>query len=98
MTDFFERHYLRPILDNKLEALPARLARLTTMDLKELFVFYTNAECLTGQELVVERLPDGDYTQELLELIYPAGARGESFLTICWPNTRATKGRCTRGV
>lgn len=77
MTDFFERHYLRPILDKRLDVLPARLARLTTMDLKELFVFYTNAECLTGQELVVERLPDGDYTQELLELIYPAGARGE---------------------
>jgi len=77
MTDFFERHYLRPILDNTLEVLPARLARLTTTDLKELFVFYTNAECFTGQKLVVERLPDGDYTQELLELIYPAGARGE---------------------
>lgn len=76
MNTYFERHFLRPILDNNIGIVQRHMRDLTPTDLRELLAYYFNENSMPGVELVVEALPIGNYTKELLRLAESDTARG----------------------
>lgn len=76
LQNYFEKHFLRPILDGKIDVLQQRLKDLTPSDLRELLEFYFEQNTVQGIEAVVEALPCGDYSNEVVRLSYSDTTRG----------------------
>ena len=76
LQNYFEKHFLRPILDGKIDVLQQRLNALTQSDLREILEFYFDHNSIQGIEAVVEALPCGDYSKEVVRLSYSETKRG----------------------
>lgn len=75
MNTYFQRRFLQPILDNNIAILQRHMRDLTPTDLRELLVYYFE-NSMQGVELVVEALPIGNYTTEVVRLAQADTPRG----------------------